>query len=476
MNGSAHDLVAALETTSTDIHDIIKQMDVDTASAHVKLASSSVSTRQHIYCSVDGLQCLSQAGAQDTIIVDGFEYLSSTFFQFVRSWKAQLGVFIGVNMYLTPTQEQGLLWHSDKSDVVAIQLEGIKQWSVCQRVLPNLNRDDLGELPPFTDEEARESKHLASVVKTCKVIELHPGDVLYMPAGVVHRAHAVERSLHATVSISRIHHEYTWAGILANGIANENISALASWVYGVAANHEALACMPHFFSGFKEESKKSMGEWNILRHATDLQNDLPMIEEELVSEFQQKIYPILLKVNEPRANLIKSMIIDKNVRPSFSAMIKVMRRLMQASFQPYELTPSSGDAEKKKVSNARKVAQRTAKENAKAVTLDTVVIRNKHVIALIDAKQRHIQHSLRAKPLKIPMKTWLPIIAYCLGEFTGAMGLSFVVGDIPLKIRSKQLEKLVRWLVKHRLLNVVVSDEEVPVAEEKVKQEELKEL
>ena len=202
VNGSAHDLVAALETTSTDIHDIIKQMDVDTASAHVKLASSNVPK----YCSVDGRQCLAQAGAQDTIIVDGFEYLSPTFFQFVRSWKTQLGVFIGANMYLTPTLGQGLRWHSDKSDVVAIQLEGIKQWSVCQRVLPNLNRDDLGELPPFTDLEVRESKHLASVVKTCKVIELHPGDVLYMPAGVVHRAHAVERSLHVTLSISRTHH------------------------------------------------------------------------------------------------------------------------------------------------------------------------------------------------------------------------------------------------------------------------------
>lgn len=213
-----------------------------------------------------------------------------------------------------------------------------------------------------------------------------------------------------------------------------------------------------------------------MRHATDLMNDLPMIEEELVSEFQQKIFPILLKVNEPRANLVKSMIIDKNVRPSFSAMIKVMRRMMQASFQPYELTPSAGDAEKKIVSTARKAAQRIAKEHAKAVNLDTVVIRNKHVIALIDAKQRHIQHSLRAKPLKIPMKTWLPIIAYCLGKFTGAMGLSFVVGDIPLKIRSKQLEKSIRWLVKHRLLNVIVSDEELLVAEGKVKQEELKEL
>ena len=140
---------------------------------------------------------------------------------------------------------------------------------------------------------------------------------------------------------------------------------------------------------------------------------------------------------------------------------------MQASFQPYDLLPSSGEAAIKIVNDARKTAQRTAKANSKAVTVDSIVIRNKGVIALIDVKQRHIQHSMQAKPLKVPMKTWLPVIVYCLGEFTGAVGLPFVVGAVLLEAESKQALKAVRWLVKHQLLNLVVMDKKEEKKEEK---------
>lgn len=92
----------------------------------------------------------------------------------VSAWCAalerELGWPVQANAYLTPAGERGLAPHADRHDVLAIQLHGSKSWEV----------DELGPL------------------------DVQPGDVIYLPAGLRHEAHTEGRpSLHLTVGIHR---------------------------------------------------------------------------------------------------------------------------------------------------------------------------------------------------------------------------------------------------------------------------------
>lgn len=79
---------------------------------------------------------------------------------------------VQANAYLTPPVAQGLNLHGDPHDVFAIQTHGVKRWVVHP---PNGEVWDL---------------------------ELKPGDVLYLPAGVRHAAQTIDQpSLHLTIGV-----------------------------------------------------------------------------------------------------------------------------------------------------------------------------------------------------------------------------------------------------------------------------------
>ena len=126
---------------------------------------------------------------------------------------AQLEEFFGsasgVNAYATPAGAQGFAPHYDDIDAFVLQLEGEKRWrlyapSSAEEVLPrfsspNLPEAELGELlADFT---------------------LRPGDLLYMPRGVVHQAVVSDaqggHSLHVTASVGRQH---AWRDLLEVGL------------------------------------------------------------------------------------------------------------------------------------------------------------------------------------------------------------------------------------------------------------------
>lgn len=91
----------------------------------------------------------------------------------------------GVNMYLTPSNSQGLARHSDDHCVFVCQLIGVKRWTVYPQ--PDL------QLPRLY-ESAYSSNCMED--KNCEAhgqqqILLREGDVLYIPRGIPHEAIAV---------------------------------------------------------------------------------------------------------------------------------------------------------------------------------------------------------------------------------------------------------------------------------------------
>ena len=91
--------------------------------------------------------------------------------RFASALEAEISHPVQVNAYLTPPGAAGLAPHADGHDVIAVQLQGSKAWTV----------EGLGD------------------------VTLEPGDALYLPAGTRHAAETDERSsLHLTIGIIRI--------------------------------------------------------------------------------------------------------------------------------------------------------------------------------------------------------------------------------------------------------------------------------
>lgn len=107
---------------------------------------------------------------------------------------------IGANAYLSPPDSQGFSIHYDPHDVLVLQLEGHKYWRIYKRLI---------EFPiappadPISPEEA--GPRLLE-------LELAPGDLLYLPRGVLHEARTgSESSLHLTLSMETV----TWRDLFA---------------------------------------------------------------------------------------------------------------------------------------------------------------------------------------------------------------------------------------------------------------------
>jgi hypothetical protein len=107
------------------------------------------------------------------------------------------------NMYLTPPNSQAVHPHSDDRDVLLLQIWGKKHWKVygSPQVLPYTD-EQVGKRGVRLSREAMGPETLDCLVEQ--------GDVLYIPRGFVHEAHAHEAgSLHLTVAIPT--QDFTWA-------------------------------------------------------------------------------------------------------------------------------------------------------------------------------------------------------------------------------------------------------------------------
>ena len=99
---------------------------------------------------------------------------------------------IGCNAYLTPAGTQGFAPHWDDIDAFVLQLEGKKRWKLYSSVDPS------HVLPRYSSKDFDRSE--LGDVTFDQVLE--PGDLLYLPRGVVHEAQSLpdEDSLHITIS------------------------------------------------------------------------------------------------------------------------------------------------------------------------------------------------------------------------------------------------------------------------------------
>lgn len=103
-----------------------------------------------------------------TVVLQSLQHSWPPVARFCQSLHSETGHAVQANCYLTPSGSTALARHADGHEVLVLQVEGSKSWSV----------DGLGDL------------------------ELTPGDVMYIPRGTWHQAAAQDRlSLHLTIGI-----------------------------------------------------------------------------------------------------------------------------------------------------------------------------------------------------------------------------------------------------------------------------------
>jgi ribosomal protein L16 Arg81 hydroxylase len=126
-----------------------------------------------------------------------------------RSWRPlgdlcvrleeQLDHGTNTNVYITAGQTTGFPPHYDTHDIMVLQIAGKKLWRLYE---PTINLPDVSQ--PCEPKSFSPGRQLAE-------IELHAGDLLYLPRGYGHAATTSKsHSAHVTIGI----HVYTWARIL----------------------------------------------------------------------------------------------------------------------------------------------------------------------------------------------------------------------------------------------------------------------
>lgn len=139
-----------------------------------------------------------------SIVVDSLHTIREPVSRLCANITLATGIPTQVNMYITPPGATGFNCHWDDHDVMILQIEGDKTWSLF----------DFGpELPrPHVLKEGQEKLEPG---EPSQRIVMRPGDVLYLPRGRFHQATAQEDiSIHLTMGFL----VHTWEHLMVAAI------------------------------------------------------------------------------------------------------------------------------------------------------------------------------------------------------------------------------------------------------------------
>jgi hypothetical protein len=143
------------------------------------------------------VQALLQRGA--TVILDVMESLSPGVRELAFALQSALGGTAVCNVYCSFESHAGFPSHYDTTEVFALHIAGVKRWRVYEgRAEQPMDRG--GHSYSYQSAEHHEQAKSALLSE----VEMHPGDVLYLPRGQYHDALATSgASLHLSFGITR---------------------------------------------------------------------------------------------------------------------------------------------------------------------------------------------------------------------------------------------------------------------------------
>lgn len=138
-----------------------------------------------------------------------------------------------VHLYLSSPGSAALANHTDPSDIVALQLDGAKEWLLCTE-----EKDENPGLLSLRSPKADFSRKLDSCAKygsseietlECKREILYPGDALFLPRRVVHSARALSSMYSAHLTFGYVQEPQECRGQYGKAADNRELSGF--WCY-----------------------------------------------------------------------------------------------------------------------------------------------------------------------------------------------------------------------------------------------------
>lgn len=193
-----------------NVDDLLSFSSLSTERVSVVSGGSSTASEAFAFPSglVDVARLYQRFQEGGTVIINQVEAHHGPLAKLCRSLEAEMSTRLQANCYLTPAGAKGFRSHYDSHDVLALQVSGSKQWRLF---------DTPVELPHrgqhFAPEDVRDAA-------CSQEFELHPGDMCYLPRGVMHEAVANdEQSLHITLGILHT----TWAELMIEAVARVSL-------------------------------------------------------------------------------------------------------------------------------------------------------------------------------------------------------------------------------------------------------------
>lgn len=141
----------------------------------------------------DYIMRLHSGGA--SVVCDHTQKVSNQVFYFAKFLERIFECNVHGNMYMTPSNMTAFNPHYDKHDVLVLQLRGSKKWSFYKPL----------------DEGQKHNIYKKEQVVKIEEFEIKPGQLLYIPQGLVHAAESTnETSWHLTLGLTG----YLWRDAL----------------------------------------------------------------------------------------------------------------------------------------------------------------------------------------------------------------------------------------------------------------------
>jgi hypothetical protein len=152
--------------------------------AYTRTITDPWGSTEHDLVAPDEVTRLFGEGA--TLVVNALHLAVEPVARLARLLEAEMGCPVQANAYMTPANGQGFDPHWDSHDVIVVQCHGSKRWVLWPPIEPWPVNAGFPSRP----------------VPPAQIVDLHRGDVLYLPRGWVHAAScADEASVHVTLGL-----------------------------------------------------------------------------------------------------------------------------------------------------------------------------------------------------------------------------------------------------------------------------------
>lgn len=137
----------------------------------------------------------------------------------VEEFQREFQTPVHTNIYITPSNSSGFAPHFDGHEVFVLQVHGTKRWHIYDKPYDDCNRS---QMPREKSKEYADSEPVHDLI-------LYPGDVLYVPKGVVHKAHTEDHdSIHITLGINYVKERSLLTRLVKSGAFDDDTDMLGA--------------------------------------------------------------------------------------------------------------------------------------------------------------------------------------------------------------------------------------------------------